>query len=126
MSRSIADLDLIVQRGEAMALKLTGLMSNTASMATLDALHNLVQDLVVIRQAALAIKEADLSKRTWSMPKIPGEVKKVKDRNGHQWSRITRPAGQVQLWQRDGSEMAVQTERDLIQYWGEIEEVPHV
>jgi len=60
--------ELISRRADAMALKLTGLMEAATRAEKEDALHNLVadlttdlhalvQDLVVIRQAALAIRE---------------------------------------------------------------------
>jgi hypothetical protein len=66
--------ELISRRAEAMALKLTGLMEAARRTSDLDELHALVQDLVVIRQAALAIKEDAAEEaaklRTWQVPSI--------------------------------------------------------
>ena len=98
MARSIADLDLIGQRAESMALKITGLMESTRRTSDLDELHALVQDLVVIRQAVLALKEAaPAGPRVFNLPDAPEDLRQVTDVLATGWHRT-----RSDLW-ADGS-----------------------
>ena len=115
--------ELISRRAEAMALKLTGLMEAARRTSDLDELHALVQDLVVIRQAALAIKEDAAEEaaklRTWQVPSIPDEVATVTDLEGETWRRYGRI--ERRLWRcDDGAE--VELEKDVISEYGPVKE----
>lgn len=60
MPRSLADLEVISRRAEAMAAQIAEQMTIAHELndqGQLDWLHSLIQHLVVIRQAALAIRE---------------------------------------------------------------------
>lgn len=125
MSRSLADLEVISRRAEAMAAQIAEQMTIAHELndqGQLDWLHSLIQHLVVIRQAALAIREAaeDAGPRVFGVPRIPDEIKHVFDMEGEHWVRRSMKR---RTWESDDRPRIVVDEAELIYHYGEVREV---
>jgi hypothetical protein len=116
------NVELIRQRGETMANQIAEQMliaHELDDQSQMDWLHSLIQHLVVIRQAALAIRE-DTRPRTWQVPSLPDAVAAVTDVESETWRRFGDP--RRKLWVCDDGD-EVKTEHLLISDYGPVTEV---
>lgn len=124
---SAQNVDLIGRRAEAMASQIADQMAvahEVQDQGQLDWLHALIQHLVVIRQAVLAMREhpTDVVRsgpRTFTVPDRPDDVTSVTDAEGLAWKLVSRRRNR---WHHDG-EMIDWT--DLVYHYGPLTEAPN-
>lgn len=117
--------ELISRRAEAMAAQIADQMAIAHELddqGQIDWLHSLIQHLVAIRQAALAIREEaqDAGPRVFGVPRIPDEIDRVQDVEGEQWVRRSMKR---RTWESDDRPRIVADESELIYHYGEVTEV---